>query len=85
MQSEDIEAQMVFWKNLNAVIKRHGVDMPYFKGFMADSAQANWNAVRVVYGSGNKEERMDDRERTCQFHWTQSMVKHTEKYIAEDL
>ena len=41
MQSEDVDAQMVFWKNLNAVMKRHGVDMPNFKGFMADSAQAN--------------------------------------------
>src|ERR1700738_4240256 len=28
---------------------------------------------------------MDDRERTYQFHWTQSMVKYTEKYIPEEL
>jgi hypothetical protein len=85
MQSEDAEAQMVFWKYLNAVMKRHGVEKPNFKGFMADSAQANWNAVRVVYGNGNKEDQMEDRERTCQFHWTQSMVLHTEKHVAEEL
>jgi hypothetical protein len=24
-----------------------------FKGFMADSAQANWNAVRAIYGDGD--------------------------------
>jgi hypothetical protein len=83
MQSEDADAQLVFWKNLNAVMARHNVAKPQFKGFMADSAQANWNAVRIIYGSGNKEEPMEDRERTCQFHWTQSMVKYTEKYIAE--
>jgi hypothetical protein len=41
MQSEDFDAHIVFWKNLNAVMKRNGVVQPNFKGFMADSAQAN--------------------------------------------
>jgi hypothetical protein len=41
MQSEDAAAQMVLWKNLNDVMARHGVPEPKFKGFMADSAQAN--------------------------------------------
>jgi hypothetical protein len=41
MQSEDAAAQMVLWKNLNDVMGRHGVPEPKFKGFMADSAQAN--------------------------------------------
>jgi len=84
MQSEDCDAQIVFWKNLNAVMERNGVVHTNFKGFIADSAQANWNAVWVIYGNGKKEDRMDDRERTCQFHWTQSMVKYTEKYIPEE-
>jgi hypothetical protein len=83
MQSEDADAQIVFWKNLNAVMARFNVAKPQFKGFMADSAQANWNAVRIIYGSGKKEEPMEDQERTCQFHWTQSMVKYTNKYIVE--
>ncbi len=26
---------------------------PNFKGFMADNAQVNWNAVKVVYGYGD--------------------------------
>jgi hypothetical protein len=65
LQSEDIDAQMVSWKTLNAVMERHDVERPYFKGFMADSAHANWNAVRVVYGNSKKEDRMDDREKTC--------------------
>jgi hypothetical protein len=41
MQSKDTAAQSVLWKNLNVVLTRHGVPEPKFKGFMADSAQAN--------------------------------------------
>jgi hypothetical protein len=41
MQSENAAAQMVLWKNLNDFMARHGVPEPKFKGFMADSAQAN--------------------------------------------
>ena len=40
-QSEDKDAQIIFWKNLNHVMARHGVPLPQFQGFMADSAQAN--------------------------------------------
>ena len=85
MQSEDTEAQLVFWKNLNSVMERNGVAAPNFKGFMADNAQANWNAVRILYGNGNKEDKMEDRERSCLFHWTQNMVQYTEKYFPEEL
>jgi hypothetical protein len=65
MQSEDAAAQMVLWKNLNDVMVRHGVPEPKFKGFMADSAKENWNAVRVIYGSGDASIPMKDQERTC--------------------
>jgi hypothetical protein len=44
---------------------RHGVPEPKFKGFMADSAQANWNAVRVIYGSGDATIPMKDQERSA--------------------
>jgi hypothetical protein len=85
MQSEDVEAQLVFWRNLNVVTARHGILEPQFKGFMADSAQANWNAVRIMYGSGDPKTPMKDRERTCLFHWTQSLEKHTKADIRPDL
>jgi hypothetical protein len=52
---------------------RHGVLEPKFKGFMADSAQANWNAVRMIYGSGDASIPMKDQERTCLFYWAQSL------------
>ncbi len=84
-QSEDKDAQVLFWHNLNHVMARHGIPKPYFKGFMADSAQANWNAVRIVYGSGDPKVSIDGRERTCYFHWTQSLEKHTKLYIKHDL
>jgi hypothetical protein len=52
MQSKDAAAQMVLWKNLNDVMARHNIPKPKFKGFMVDNVQTNWNAVRVIYGSG---------------------------------
>ena len=58
MQSKELAAQTVFWRNLNVVVERHGMQNPNFKGFMADSAQANWNVVRIVYGSGDPAVRM---------------------------
>ena len=76
-QSEDKDAQVIFWNNLNHVMRRHGIPMPQFRGFMADSAQANWNAVRIVYGSGDPKVPIEGHERTCYFHWTQSLEKHT--------
>ena len=85
MQSEDVAAQTVFWRNLNAVLERYGVENLNFKGFMANSAQANWNAVRIVYGSGDPAVRIQGRERTCLFHWTQLMEKHTMADIRVDL
>ena len=75
MQSEDATAQSVLWKNLNAILARHGVLEPKFKGFMADSAQANWNAIWVIYGNSDTAIPKKDQERTCLFHWTQSFGK----------
>jgi hypothetical protein len=85
MLSEDAAAQMVLWKNLNDVMARHGIPEPKFKGFMADSAQANWNAVRVIYGSGDATIPMKDQERMCLFYWAQSLEKHTKADIRADL
>jgi hypothetical protein len=47
-QLEDKDAQVLFWQNLNHVMARHNIPHPTFIGFMADSAQANWNAMRIV-------------------------------------
>jgi hypothetical protein len=75
MQFEDMEVQCIMWQNLNQVMANNGVPNPSFKGFMADNAHANWNVVRIVYGSRDVNESMVDREQTCFFHWNQSMDK----------
>ena len=52
---------------------------------MADSAQANWNAVREIYGSGDKTVPMEGRERSCLLHWTQCMHRATHQFIKLEL
>jgi hypothetical protein len=81
MQSEDVTAQSLLWHGLNTVMHRHGFAKVNFKGFIADSAQANWNAVRIIYGSGDPKVPMEFRERTCLLHWTVSMERHTATHI----
>jgi hypothetical protein len=41
---------------------------PNFKGFMANSAQANLNVARIVYGFGDSSIRIVDEECTYLFH-----------------
>jgi hypothetical protein len=68
MQSEDATAQRVMWKNFNAILAKHRVLEPKFKGFMAYNAQVNWNVVMVIYSSGDTSVPMKDQERICFFH-----------------
>ena len=56
-----------------------------FKGFTADSAHVNWNAVRKVYVVGDPSLPMVGHERICLFHWLQSLDKVTQKYIKTSL
>ena len=85
MQSEDTEVQVQFWRSLNVVMSQHGVHNPNFKDFMVDSAMVNWNAVHIVYGSGSAHEVMENRERTCLLHWSDSLHKHIQKHIKQSL
>ncbi len=57
------------WTKLNETMLKHEFPKPNFKGFMADSAQANWNAIKIVYGSRDPLVRMVDKECICLFHW----------------
>ena len=60
------------------------VPNPNFKGFMCDTAQANFNALRIVYKSGNRSVPMIDCERTCLFYWAMIIHKDTENLIAKN-
>lgn len=77
---EDTESQILFWTLLNMVMEKEGYKKACFKGFMADEAQANWRAVRTVF-NGGPENVMVGRERSCSFHWEQSMHHHAKKCI----
>ena len=85
MQSEDGATQINFWENLNYVIAEHDVPNVNFKGFMVDSAQANWNAVKTIYGDGDSSLSMVARERTYLFHWSANLDKVPQKYIKPSL
>ena len=75
IQSEDGIAQTFFWENLNSVMLENEVSKVNFKDFMANSAQTNWNAVRIIYDVSDPSLPMVGRERTCNFHWSQSLDK----------
>jgi hypothetical protein len=38
---------------LNALVEKKRLGMHVFKGFMAGSGQVNWNAIQIVYGTGD--------------------------------
>ena len=52
---------------------------------MADNIHANFNVVREVFGSGDKSKPMVGKERTCQFHWSQTFECHTKQFIKLEL
>jgi hypothetical protein len=64
---------------------KNGFENTNFKDFMANSAHANWNAVRIVYGSGDPKVPMENHERTCLLLWTTSLKRHTQKFIKSDM
>jgi hypothetical protein len=61
MQSKDTMVQCIMWRELNDLMAKNGVENTNFKGFMVDNAQANKNAVRIVYGSGDPKVPMENR------------------------
>ncbi len=50
------------WTKLNHMTLKFGLVNPNFKGFMADSAQANWNGLCFMYGSRDVSMKMVDKE-----------------------
>ena len=79
-KEEDCESQVLFWESLNSVVKQCGQAPPDFAGFMSDEAGANWLAIRTVY-NGGPQNVLEGRERSCLFHWKQSLHKYTKKLI----
>ena len=65
------------WLSMVALLTRHGVKNVNFKGFMTNSAQANFNAVRKFFGSRDSSIPMEGKERIYQFHWSMALDYHT--------
>ena len=68
MKSEMAKHQKQMWKSMLLIMERHGIKNVNYNGFMANSAQANFNMVREIFGSGNTFQSMENREQTCLFH-----------------
>ena len=85
MMCKMADAQEQMWLSMLALLKKHGLENVNFKGFMADSAQANFNAVRRIFGSGNKNIPMAGKERTSEFHWSMVLDRHTRQLIKPEL
>jgi hypothetical protein len=49
-------------QKLKVIIERKELGTPTFKGFMIDGAQANWNDVHIVYGTGNPTMKMVNKK-----------------------
>ena len=83
MKEEDTKSQVLFWEKLNITMEQCGYQGADFHGFMADEAGANWCAGRTVF-NGGPTNIMDNRERTCLFHWKQILYKHTKKCVKKE-
>ena len=85
MKSETAEHQKQMWRSLLLVMERHGYKKIEFAGFMADSVQANFNAMWKIFGSGDKIVPMIGKERTCHFHWSMALDRLTRQHIKLEL
>ena len=83
-KEENVDSQILFWNCLNEVMKQQGHPLADFAGFMADEAGANWIAIRTVF-NGGPDNVLVGRERSCLFHWEQSLQKHTKKYVKREV
>lgn len=65
MLYEDATKYSILWEHINFVMPDNGVPNVNFKGFMEDSAQANYNVVKKIYGDGEPTLSMIKDECPC--------------------
>ena len=82
MKEEDTTSQILFWEMMNDFLLQNGCLPTSFRGFMADEASANWRAVRTVFNDRG-DNVMEGRERSCLFHWEQSLQIHIFQCVAK--
>ncbi len=70
MQFDDLDSQVFMRSSLTRLVKKVGrIENVNFKGFMANDAQTNFNAMRRMFGFGDPTIPMIGRERICFMHW----------------
>ncbi len=79
MQYEDVDSQMMTWNAFVKVMKKHSVQNVNFKIFMIDCAQTNFNAIIMLFGSGDPKVLMENNECTCFYHWVNNLLITTWK------
>ena len=82
MKEEDTTLQVLFSEIMNDVLLKNGSPLANFRGSMADEAAINWRAVRTIFNDG-PDKVMVGRERSCLFHWEQSLQLHTAQCVAK--
>ena len=67
------------------LFNQHEVKNINFKRFMADSVHVNFNALKKIFGLRNKNIPIEEKERTCQFHWSMTLDHHSKQLINLEL
>ncbi|CAM6096679.1 unnamed protein product [Calypogeia fissa] len=78
LKAQDPESQETAWRLMVDVASRNGVREVNIKGFMADNAEAGWQAVHRVFFNGLPD---PSREQSDLFHFKQSFVLHANEGI----
>jgi hypothetical protein len=76
--SEDAHSLQTAWKVMRKICEKNDLGDVQFCGFIADNAQAGWNAIRNEFWGGKVN---FEKERSDAFHWSQSVELMTRRGI----
>ena len=81
-EHEDETNLVIFWNTVNKMLQDYLKDPDYkFNpiGFVCDENHANWSSISKVYG-----ELAANRVTSCEFHFKQSVMRHSRKLDCDD-
>jgi hypothetical protein len=74
MQYEDVDSQMLMWNAFVKVMNKHSAQNVNFEIFMIDCAQTNFNAIIMLFGSGDLKVMIENIECICFYHWLNNLL-----------
>ena len=80
LMAEDASSMEVAWRLMLQVAEENDLKDVTIHGFMADNAQAGWNAVRNVFSNGFADAT---KERSDAFHYSLLLRKHTLECVVD--